>query len=65
VCFKYLFFIYCFYLAPYVSRVPHFSSEVFLLSPLRFRGVSLFIGGLFLSPLCFRGASFFIGGLFS
>jgi hypothetical protein len=53
VCFKYLFFIYCFYLAPYVSRVPHFSSEVFLLSPLRFRGVSLFIGGLFSEPFVF------------
>jgi hypothetical protein len=27
--------------------VPHFSSEVFLLSPLHFRGASFFIIGLF------------------
>jgi hypothetical protein len=43
--------------------LPHFSSEVFLLSPLHF-GVAFFSSVAFLlSPCHFGVASFFIGGL--
>jgi hypothetical protein len=38
--------------------VPLFSLEVFLLSPMRFRGASFFIKDLFAQPLRFKGAFF-------
>jgi hypothetical protein len=43
----YLFPRRSFSIAPCILGVPHFLSEVFFSSPLRFRGAAFFIGGLF------------------
>jgi hypothetical protein len=47
------------FLAPCILVLALFSSEIFVLSPLRFWFASFFIGGLCFEPLAFWGCLFF------